>query len=181
HTLHEHRRRLWPRTSSQRCSRSVRLPWLPLHTSIETQNSVLLSSRSYLLFGRFSGKHNEYTPSGHRQASRRGGSAEESKVKLKTRPPPSLTLEKKSATRVIRFGHAVFRDHAPPQSGEGSLLRWFWSSAGASGTVPAQPMLPLCWGCFPSRLGPAPSPPFLRDKSKVHRAPACLSRALRKS
>ena len=110
-----------------------------------------------------------------------GGRAEESKVKPKTRSPPSLTLKKRGATRVIRFGYSFFREHAPPQSGEGSLLRWFWSSAGASGTVAAQSMLPLCWGCFPSRVRPAPSPPLHRDKSKVHRALACLSRALRKS
>src|SRR5437667_4830262 len=52
---------------------------------------------------------------------------EESKVKPKRRGSLLGERSKKSATRVAHFLPAVFKEQAPPQAGEGSLLRWFWS------------------------------------------------------
>src|SRR5216683_5942448 len=53
--------------------------------------------------------------------------AEESKVKLKHQVSLLSDLKKRGASRVAHFLHSVFKEQAPPQSGEGSLLRWFWS------------------------------------------------------
>jgi len=38
--------------------------------------------------------------------------------------------------------HSVFKEQAPPQSGEGSLLRWFWSSPARVGPWQTEPALP---------------------------------------
>jgi hypothetical protein len=53
--------------------------------------------------------------------------AEESKVELKRVSLFVWLLKKKSARQVALFCHAVFKEQAPPQSGEDPLLRWFWS------------------------------------------------------
>ncbi len=60
---------------------------------------------------------------------------EESKVKPKRRVSSLGELKKRGARRVVRFLHAVFKEQARPQSGEGSLLRWFWSFTGVSRAV----------------------------------------------
>jgi hypothetical protein len=62
---------------------------------------------------------------------------EESKVKLKRRVISRGDLKKRGASRVARFLHLVFKEQAPPQAGEGSLLRWFWSFTGVSRAVAA--------------------------------------------
>ena len=69
-------------------------------------------------------------------------------VHFKDTSPSLAPLKKKGAIRVVRFGHSLFREHAPPQSGEGSLLRWFWSFADASGALAAELALPLWWPGF---------------------------------
>src|SRR6266478_9455881 len=58
--------------------------------------------------------------------------SEESKVKLWHRVSLLSDLKKRGASRVAHFLHSIFKEQAPPQSGEGSLLRWFWSFTGAS-------------------------------------------------
>ena len=52
---------------------------------------------------------------------------EESKVKLKRRVILLGKPQKKRRKPVAHFLHAVFKEQGPPQSGECSLLRWFWS------------------------------------------------------
>src|SRR5437667_3631971 len=64
--------------------------------------------------------------------------AEESKVKLWHRVSLLSDLKKRGASRVAHFLHSIFKEQAPPQSGEGSLLRWFWSFTGASRAVAAR-------------------------------------------
>jgi hypothetical protein len=63
---------------------------------------------------------------------------EESKVKLWHRVSLLSDLKKRGASRVAHFLHSIFKEQAPPQSGEGSLLRWFWSFTGASRAVAAR-------------------------------------------
>jgi len=63
---------------------------------------------------------------------------EESKVKLWHRMSLLSDLKKRGASRVAHFLHSIFKGQAPPQSGEGSLLRWFWSFTGASRAVAAR-------------------------------------------
>src|SRR5260370_42403297 len=60
------------------------------------------------------------------------GGPEESKVKLWHRVSLLSALKKRGASRVAHFLHSISKEQAPPQSGEGSLLRWFWSFTGAS-------------------------------------------------
>ena len=64
--------------------------------------------------------------------------AEESKVKLWHQVSLLSDLKKRGASRVAHFLHSIFKEQAPPQSGEGSLLRWFWSFTGASRAVAAR-------------------------------------------
>src|SRR5882724_3821812 len=64
--------------------------------------------------------------------------SEESKVKLWHRVSLLSDLKKRGASRVAHFLHSIFKEQAPPQSGEGSLLRWFWSFTGASRAVAAR-------------------------------------------
>jgi len=64
--------------------------------------------------------------------------SEESKVKLWHRVSLISDLKKRGASRVAHFLHSIFKEQAPPQSGEGSLLRWFWSFTGASRAVAAR-------------------------------------------
>jgi len=60
---------------------------------------------------------------------------EESKVNGEEPKISSGSLNKRGATRVARFWHWVFKEQACPHSGEGSLLRWFWSFTGLSQAV----------------------------------------------
>src|SRR5437773_12537668 len=64
--------------------------------------------------------------------------SEESKVKLWHRVSLLSDLKKRGASRVAHFLHSIFKEQAPPQSGEGSLLRWYWSFTGASRAVAAR-------------------------------------------
>src|SRR5437762_3905294 len=57
--------------------------------------------------------------------------AEESKVR--TEDPKCLN--KRGATQVARFLHWIFKEQVCPQSGESSLLRWFWCFIGLSQAV----------------------------------------------
>jgi hypothetical protein len=52
---------------------------------------------------------------------------EESKVEPKRVCLFVWLPKKKSARQVALFCHVVFKEQAPPQSGEDPLLRWFWS------------------------------------------------------
>src|SRR5260370_32955356 len=63
------------------------------------------------------------------------GGPEESKVKLWHRVSLLSDVKKRGASRVAHFLHSVFKEQATPQSGEGSLLRWFWSFTGVSRAV----------------------------------------------
>jgi hypothetical protein len=56
--------------------------------------------------------------------------SEESKVKLGKPDCSSGSLNKRSATGVAGLLHSVFKEQACPQSGEASLLRWFWRFTG---------------------------------------------------
>src|SRR6266446_967425 len=64
--------------------------------------------------------------------------SEESKVKLWHRVSLVSDLKKGGANRIAYFLHSIFKEQAPPQSGECSLLRWFWSFTGASRAVAAR-------------------------------------------
>ena len=68
--------------------------------------------------------------------------SEESKVKLKKPVSLAWRPQKRGANRVAHFLHSVFKEQAPPQSGEGSLLRWFWSSPARVGPWQTEPALP---------------------------------------
>src|SRR5207244_5386241 len=89
--------------------------------------------------------------------------AEESKVR--TEDPKCLN--KRGATRVARFLHWIFKEQVCPQSGESSLLRWFWSFIGLSQAVAdcisaaTAEVAPL------SGLQAARKSTFTREKSKV--------------
>ena len=61
--------------------------------------------------------------------------AEESKVRTEDPKCSSGSLNKRGATRVARFLHWIFKEQVCPQSGESSLLRWFWSFIGLSQAV----------------------------------------------
>jgi hypothetical protein len=57
---------------------------------------------------------------------------------------------KKKAQAKLRFSGIRFsKDKTPPHAGEGSLLRWFWSFTGASGTVAARIAAALVVLCLP--------------------------------
>src|SRR6266404_6262051 len=58
---------------------------------------------------------------------RESGATEESKVKLEQRVSLLSDLKKRGASRGCAFLLSIFKEHAPSQSGECSLLRWFWS------------------------------------------------------
>jgi hypothetical protein len=71
-----------------------------------------------------------------------GALPEESKVKLGEPACSSGGFNKRGATRVARWLHSFFKEQACPQSGEASLLRWFWRFTGHESGVAA------CSGCL---------------------------------
>jgi len=93
--------------------------------------------------------------------------AEESKVRTEDPKCSSGSLNKRGATRVARFLHWIFKEQVCPQSGESSLLRWFWSFIGLSQAVAdcisaaTAEVAPL------SGLQAARKITFPREKSKV--------------
>jgi hypothetical protein len=58
-------------------------------------------------------------------------------------------VKRKAQAKLRFFRHSVFKGQTPPQAGEGSLLRWFWSFTGASGTVAAPTAAALVVLCLP--------------------------------
>src|SRR2546426_12826323 len=93
--------------------------------------------------------------------------AEESKVKLKKPVSLAWRPQKRGANRVAHFLHSVFKEQAPPQSGEGSLLRWFWSSPARVGPWQTEPALPSWFVPQPAWSSTGCSTSSVRDKSKV--------------
>src|SRR5713101_2803560 len=92
---------------------------------------------------------------------------EESKVKLKHRVSLLSDLKKRGASRVAHFLQSVFKEQAPPQSGEGSLLRCFWSFTGASRAVAARTGAAIVVVPQPVASSTGCSISSMRDKSKV--------------
>src|SRR5712692_9364100 len=92
---------------------------------------------------------------------------EESKVKLKHQVSLLSDLKKRGASRVAHFLHSVFKEQAPPQSGEGALLRWFWSFTGASRAVAARTGAAIVVVPQPVASSTGCSTSSMRDKSKV--------------
>jgi hypothetical protein len=74
---------------------------------------------------------------------------EKSKVDQKPSPLPASSLEKKAQAKACVFFHLVFKEQGPPQPGERSLLRWFWSFTGSSGTAAARTAPPSSWYLCP--------------------------------
>jgi hypothetical protein len=68
---------------------------------------------------------------------------EESKVNQASGPLPESSSRKKGASNGLRVVSVVFKEQGSSQSGERSLLRWFWSFTGTSGTAQPQPAAAL--------------------------------------
>jgi hypothetical protein len=79
---------------------------------------------------------------------------EESKVNQEPGLLPSSRLEKKAQAKACLFFHWGFKEHGPSQAGERSLLRWFWSFIGTSGTVAAQTSAAFVVGSLPLCFSP---------------------------